>query len=73
MATNQNCAFGLSRPDGQAAEGPARERQGACGCANMPFKPKPKPKPKPKLALSGKKQTKTGKHPGIKAQVTQKG
>lgn len=39
----------------------------ASGCANLPFKPK--------LALSlvGKKQTTTGKHPGIKAKVTQTG
>ena len=37
------------------------------GCAQLPFKPKLK------LTLTGKKQTKTGKHPGVKAEVTQRG
>jgi hypothetical protein len=39
----------------------------ASGCANLPFKPKLT------LALTGKGQTKTGKHPGVKAVATQKG
>ena len=39
----------------------------ASGCAALPFKPKLT------LALTGKKQTKTGKHPGVKAKVTQTG
>ncbi|HYJ00371.1 MAG TPA: hypothetical protein VEX36_11950 [Thermoleophilaceae bacterium] len=37
----------------------------ATGCSKLGFKPKLK------LALTGKKQTKTGKHPGVKATVTQ--
>jgi hypothetical protein len=39
----------------------------ASGCAALPFKPKLA------LRLTGRKQVRTGKHPGIKAQVTQKG
>jgi hypothetical protein len=39
----------------------------ASGCAALPFKPKLA------LRLTGKKQTTTGKHPGIKAKVTQTG
>ncbi len=39
----------------------------ASSCASLPFKPKLA------LALTGKKQTTTGKHPGIKAKVTQTG
>jgi hypothetical protein len=39
----------------------------ASGCANLPFKPKLT------LSLTGRKQTTTGKHPGIRAQVTQRG
>jgi hypothetical protein len=37
------------------------------GCPNLAFKPKLA------LALTGRKQTTTGKHPGIRAQVTQQG
>jgi hypothetical protein len=37
------------------------------GCGNLSFKPKLT------LALTGRKQTTTGKHPGIRAQVTQQG
>ncbi len=37
------------------------------GCADLPFKPKLA------LALTGKRQVTTGKHPGIKATVTQAG
>ena len=36
------------------------------GCSKLPFKPKLK------LALTGKKQITTGKHPGLKATVTQR-
>ncbi len=39
----------------------------ATGCAALPFKPKLT------LALTGRKQTTTGKHPGVKATVTQTG
>jgi hypothetical protein len=39
----------------------------AAGCARLPFKPKLA------LRLTGRKQTRTGRHPGIKATVTQKG
>jgi hypothetical protein len=39
----------------------------AAGCAGLAFKPKLT------LALTGRKQVKTGKHPGIKATVTQNG
>jgi hypothetical protein len=39
----------------------------AAGCAGLPFKPKLT------LALTGRKQTTTGKHPGVKATVTQTG
>jgi hypothetical protein len=39
----------------------------ASGCAALPFKPKLT------LALTGKKQKTTGKHPGVKAKVTQTG
>jgi len=39
----------------------------ASGCSALPFKPKLK------LALTGRKQVTTGKHPGIKATVTQQG
>jgi len=39
----------------------------ATGCAALPFKPKLA------LSLTGKKQTTTGKHPGVKAKVTQTG
>jgi hypothetical protein len=39
----------------------------ASGCAALPFKPKLT------LALTGKKQKTTGKHPGVKAKVTQAG
>jgi hypothetical protein len=39
----------------------------AAGCAGLAFKPKLT------LALTGRKQVKTGKHPGIKAVVTQNG
>jgi hypothetical protein len=38
----------------------------ATGCSKLGFKPKLA------LALTGKKQTKTGKHPGLKATVTQR-
>jgi hypothetical protein len=37
------------------------------GCAALPFKPKLT------LKLTGRKQTRTGKHPGVKAAVTQAG
>ena len=39
----------------------------ASGCKALPFKPNLA------LRLTGRKQTRTGKHPGIKATVTQKG
>ncbi len=39
----------------------------ATGCAALPFKPKLT------LALTGRKQVTTGKHPGVKALVTQQG
>jgi hypothetical protein len=39
----------------------------ASGCWALPFKPKLK------LALTGKRQVRTGKHPGVRATVTQKG
>jgi hypothetical protein len=39
----------------------------ASGCAALPFKPKIA------LAATGRRQTTTGRHPGIKATVTQKG
>ncbi|HEX2071009.1 MAG TPA: hypothetical protein VHF90_05105 [Thermoleophilaceae bacterium] len=39
----------------------------AAGCAALPFKPRLT------FALTGRKQTGTGKHPGIKAKVTQAG
>jgi hypothetical protein len=39
----------------------------ASGCAGLPFKPKLT------LALTGAKQISTGKHPGVKATVTQQG
>ncbi len=39
----------------------------ATGCSSLPFKPTLK------LALTGRKQVKTGKHPGVKAVVTQAG
>jgi hypothetical protein len=39
----------------------------ASGCAGLPFKPKLT------LELAGRKQIGTGKHPGVKAQVTQQG
>ena len=39
----------------------------ASGCAALPFKPKLA------LRLTGRKQIRTGKHPGIRAVVTQKG
>jgi hypothetical protein len=38
----------------------------ATGCAGLPFKPKLA------MRLTGKKQTRTGGHPGVRAQVTQK-
>lgn len=38
----------------------------ATGCSKLAFKPKLA------LALTGKRQTKTGKHPGVKATVTQR-
>ena len=40
---------------------------GASGCSALPFKPNLK------LALTGRKQVTTGKHPGVKATVTQQG
>jgi hypothetical protein len=40
---------------------------GVSGCAALPFKPKLG------LRLTGRKQTRTGRHPGVKATVTQKG
>jgi hypothetical protein len=45
----------------------ASSRFQASGCANLPFKPNLT------LALTGKKQVTTGKHPGVKATVTQAG
>jgi hypothetical protein len=39
----------------------------ASGCASLPFKPKLA------LRLTGRKQTRTGKHPGVRAKVTQRG
>ncbi len=39
----------------------------AAGCANLPYKPKLA------LSLTGKRQVTTGKHPGVKATVTQQG
>jgi hypothetical protein len=39
----------------------------ASGCGNLPFEPTLA------LALTGKKQVRTGKHPGVKATVTQQG
>jgi len=45
----------------------ATDRFQAAGCAALPFKPKLA------MRLTGKKQVKTGKHPGIKAKVTQTG
>jgi hypothetical protein len=39
----------------------------ASGCANLPYKPKLA------LALTGRRQVTTGKHPGVKATVTQQG
>jgi hypothetical protein len=52
--------------DQGAAASPANGFQ-ASGCAGLAFKPKLK------LALTGRKQIRTGKHPGIKATVTQQG
>ncbi len=43
------------------------ERFQATGCAGLPFKPKLS------LRLTGKRQTTTGKHPGVRAQVNQAG
>ncbi len=45
----------------------AASRFQATGCANLPFKPTLA------LSLTGKRQVTTGKHPGVKAQVTQTG
>ncbi len=53
-----------------SAEGTVADRSvpfQASGCAALPFKPKLT------LALTGKKQKTTGKHPGVKAKVTQTG
>jgi hypothetical protein len=53
-----------------SAEGTVADRSvpfQASGCAALPFKPKLT------MRLTGRKQVRTGKHPGIKAQVTQKG
>jgi hypothetical protein len=50
----------------QGASSDLTERFQASGCARLPFKPSLK------LRLTGRKQTTTGKHPGIRAQVTQR-
>ncbi len=50
----------------QGAASTLTDRFQATSCARLGFKPKLK------LALTGKRQRTTGKHPGVKAQVTQK-
>jgi hypothetical protein len=50
----------------QGASSALAERFQASGCARLPFRPSLK------LRLTGRKQTTTGKHPGIRAQVTQR-
>jgi hypothetical protein len=50
----------------QGASSGVSDRFQASGCARLPFKPNLK------LRLTGRKQTTTGKHPGIRAQVTQR-
>jgi hypothetical protein len=50
----------------QGASSQVGERFQAASCGKLPFKPNLK------LRLTGRKQTTTGKHPGIRAQVTQK-
>jgi hypothetical protein len=50
----------------QGASSDLTEGFQASSCARLPFKPSLK------LRLTGKRQTTTGKHPGIRAQVTQK-
>jgi hypothetical protein len=55
----------LGSQAGQTAAVKSRFRVGKC--AELPFKPKLT------LGLTGKRQVTTGKHPGVKAQVTQTG
>ncbi|HEX2161342.1 MAG TPA: hypothetical protein VHF88_05915 [Thermoleophilaceae bacterium] len=70
MLNPSDCAakqVGATLTSDQGAAAGVASRFQASGCANLPFKPKLK------LRLTGRKQVKTGKHPGIRATVTQKG
>ncbi len=55
----------LTSPEGASAS--LASPFGATGCAALPFKPRLK------LALTGRKQVTTSKHPGVEATVTQTG
>jgi hypothetical protein len=70
MLNPSDCAskqVGADFASDQAAGSTGSNAFQAAGCAGLAFKPSLT------LALTGKKQRTTGKHPGIKAQVTQKG
>jgi hypothetical protein len=70
MLNPSNCSPKQVTADLVSAEGTVANLANpfqASGCAALPFKPKLT------MALSGKRQVTTGKHPGIKAQVTQAG
>ncbi len=55
----------ISSPEGARAE--VADRFQAAGCAALPFKPRLS------LRLTGRRQVKTGAHPGVRAQVNQAG
>jgi len=70
MLNPSDCAqkqVGASFDSNRGATAGATTPFSASGCSALPFKPNLK------LALTGRKQVTTGKHPGVKATVTQQG
>ena len=70
MLNPSGCDAKQVKADLTSVEGTVANRANhfqAAGCQALPFKPNLT------LALTGKRQVTTGKHPGVKAQVTQQG
>jgi hypothetical protein len=70
MLNPSDCAAKQIAADIASAQGTVSRRSvpfQTTGCAALPFKPKLR------LALTGRRQVSTGKHPGIRAQVNQTG
>jgi hypothetical protein len=70
MLNPSDCAqkhVGATLASDQGTSSALSNRFQTTGCADLPFRPKLA------LRLTGRKQIKTGRHPGVKAEVTQRG